>query len=72
MRDGVLVITLEDRGQAFDPRTMQMPEAEDLAKPLEERTMSSWGSFSPLKEWTGSTTAGRATAISTSSRSGRP
>jgi serine/threonine-protein kinase RsbW len=45
MRDGVLVITLEDRGQAFDPRTMQMPEAEDLAKPLEERTIGGLGIF---------------------------
>src|SRR5271166_1967120 len=32
---------------------------------------AAWGSFSPLKEWTASTTAARATAISTSSRSGR-
>jgi len=45
MRDGVLVITLEDRAQAFDPRTMQMPEAEDLAKPLEERTIGGLGIF---------------------------
>jgi len=45
MRDGVLVITLEDRAQAFDPRTMEMPEAEDLAKPLEERTIGGLGIF---------------------------
>ena len=45
MRDGVLVIMLEDRAQAFDPRTMQMPEAEDLAKPLEERTIGGLGIF---------------------------
>src|SRR5271165_2402144 len=32
---------------------------------------AAWGSFSPLKEWTASTTAARATAISTSSRSGQ-
>ncbi len=45
VKDGALVITLEDRAPAFDPRTMQMPEAEDLAKPLEERTIGGLGIF---------------------------
>jgi serine/threonine-protein kinase RsbW len=43
--DDALVITLEDQATAFDPRTMQMPEAEDLAKPLEERAMGGMGIF---------------------------
>jgi anti-sigma regulatory factor (Ser/Thr protein kinase) len=45
MRDGALVITLEDQAPAFDPRTMEMPEAEDLAKPLEERSIGGLGIF---------------------------
>jgi anti-sigma regulatory factor (Ser/Thr protein kinase) len=45
MSDGALVITLEDQAPAFDPRTMQMPEAEDLAKPLEERSIGGLGIF---------------------------
>jgi serine/threonine-protein kinase RsbW len=45
IRDGALVITLEDHAQAFDPRTMHMPDAEDLVKPLEERTMGGLGIF---------------------------
>jgi serine/threonine-protein kinase RsbW len=43
--DGALVITLEDQAPAFDPRTMQMPEAEDLARPLEERRVGGLGIF---------------------------
>lgn len=45
IRDGTLVITLEDHAQAFDPRTIQMPDAEDLAKPLEERAIGGLGIF---------------------------
>ncbi len=44
-RDGALVITVEDQAPAFDPRTMEMPEAEDLAKPLEERSIGGLGIF---------------------------
>jgi serine/threonine-protein kinase RsbW len=40
-----LVITLKDQAVAFDPRTMQMPEAEDLARPLEERKIGGLGIF---------------------------
>ena len=38
-------VTLEDQSPAFDPRTMQMPEAEDLARPLEERRVGGLGIF---------------------------
>ena len=44
-RDGLLVITLEDRAPAFDPRTAQMPDEEDLSKPLEERTIGGLGIY---------------------------
>lgn len=44
-RDGALVITVEDQAPAFDPRAMEMPEAEDLAKPLEERSIGGLGIF---------------------------
>lgn len=43
--DSRLVITVEDQAPAFDPRTMQLPEAEDLAKPLEERSIGGLGIF---------------------------
>jgi serine/threonine-protein kinase RsbW len=43
--DGALVITLEDEAPAFDPRTLEMPEAEDLARPLEERSVGGLGIF---------------------------
>lgn len=45
VRDDTLVITLEDRAPAFDPRTMRMPNAEELTKPLEERTIGGLGIF---------------------------
>lgn len=41
--DHALVITLEDRAPAFDPRSRQMPDAEELSKPLEERTIGGLG-----------------------------
>jgi anti-sigma regulatory factor (Ser/Thr protein kinase) len=47
--DEALTITLEDRAPAFDPRTMEMPEAEDLAKPLDERTAGGLGIFLAIK-----------------------
>ena len=40
-----LRITLEDHGSAFDPRTTHMPDAEDLAKPLEQRPIGGLGIF---------------------------
>jgi serine/threonine-protein kinase RsbW len=45
IRDDALVVTLEDHGQAFDPRTVHTPDAEDLAKPLEERAIGGLGIF---------------------------
>jgi len=32
-----LVVTLEDWGQPFDPRTRKLPGEEELSRPLEER-----------------------------------
>jgi anti-sigma regulatory factor (Ser/Thr protein kinase) len=43
VRDDALVVTLEDQAPAFDPRSMRMPEAAELAKPLEERTIGGLG-----------------------------
>jgi len=40
-----LVITLKDQSPPFDPRAMEMPEATDLAKPLEERKIGGLGIF---------------------------
>lgn len=40
-----LVITLKDQSPPFDPRVMQMPEAQDLAKPLEDRNIGGLGIF---------------------------
>ena len=40
-----LVITLKDQSPPFDPRTMQMPEAEDLARPLEDRKIGGLGIY---------------------------
>jgi len=45
IRDGALVVTLEDHAPAFDPRTVRIPGAEDLAKPLEERAIGGLGIF---------------------------
>jgi serine/threonine-protein kinase RsbW len=43
--DEALTVTLRDRGAAFDPRTMEMPDAEALARPLEERREGGLGIF---------------------------
>jgi anti-sigma regulatory factor (Ser/Thr protein kinase) len=40
-----LVITLKDRSSPFDPRAMQIPEAQDLVRPLEERKIGGLGIF---------------------------
>lgn len=40
-----LVITLKDQAPPFDPRTMQMPEEEDLARPLEDRKIGGLGIY---------------------------
>ena len=43
--DTGLVITLKDQSPRFDPRTLQLPEAQDLEKPLEERKVGGLGIF---------------------------
>lgn len=45
IRDDVLIVTLEDRAPAFDPRTRQMPKDDELSKPLEERTIGGLGIY---------------------------
>lgn len=45
IRGDTLVITLEDHAPPFDPRTIRLPNAEDLAKPLEERPIGGLGIF---------------------------
>jgi serine/threonine-protein kinase RsbW len=45
VRDGRLVVTLEDTAPAFDPRSNVLPEAEDLEQPLEEREIGGLGIF---------------------------
>jgi serine/threonine-protein kinase RsbW len=42
---GALIITLIDQSPPFDPRAMQMPEATDLERPLEERKIGGLGIF---------------------------
>lgn len=49
LTDDALVIALEDHAPEFDPRTMQMPEAEDLERPLEERRMGGLGIFLAIR-----------------------
>jgi anti-sigma regulatory factor (Ser/Thr protein kinase) len=43
--DEALTVTLRDRGAAFDPRTRELPDEEDLAKPLEERPVGGLGIY---------------------------
>lgn len=45
IRGDALVVTLEDQGPAFDPRTKPMPDAEYLTRPLEERTIGGLGIY---------------------------
>jgi anti-sigma regulatory factor (Ser/Thr protein kinase) len=40
---GSLVVTLEDWGAPFDPRTRKLPGADELSRPLEEREMGGLG-----------------------------
>ena len=43
--DDALTLTLEDEAPAFDPRTRPMPQAEDLAKLLEDRAVGGLGIY---------------------------
>jgi len=45
VRDGRLIVTLEDTAPAFDPRGKSLPEAEELERPLEERGIGGLGIF---------------------------
>lgn len=40
-----LTITLEDTGVAYDPRTREMPDEEDLSKDLEDRPIGGLGIY---------------------------
>jgi len=44
-----LVVTLEDWGPPFDPRTRELPDEEDLSRPLEERGIGGLGIFLAVK-----------------------
>jgi anti-sigma regulatory factor (Ser/Thr protein kinase) len=43
--DETLRLTLEDRAPAFDPQTIPLPQAAELAKPLDERPIGGLGLF---------------------------
>lgn len=47
--DRHLLVILEDRGIAYDPRTRSMPTALDLDQPLEERDLGGLGIFLALQ-----------------------
>lgn len=44
-----LVVTLEDEAPAFDPRALRLPDAADLARPLEERPIGGLGVYLALQ-----------------------
>ena len=46
---GMLVVTLEDWGAPFDPRARELPGAEELSRPLEERAMGGLGILLAIK-----------------------
>jgi anti-sigma regulatory factor (Ser/Thr protein kinase) len=48
VNDEALTITLEDCGEAFDPRSHDMPDAEDLETPLGDREVGGLGIFLAL------------------------
>lgn len=47
--DDAVTVTLEDSGPAFDPRESRMPTEDELALPLEERSIGGLGIFLALK-----------------------
>lgn len=49
VRDASLIITLEDHGIAFDPRSRGVPREEDLAKPLEDRPIGGLGIYLAIR-----------------------
>jgi serine/threonine-protein kinase RsbW len=46
--DEGVVVTLEDTGPVFDPRTIEMPE-DDLTLPIDERSVGGLGVFLAIK-----------------------
>lgn len=46
---GELVLSIEDTGPEYDPRTAKVPSEEDLARPLEERKVGGLGLFLTLR-----------------------
>lgn len=48
VEDEGLSMVMEDRGVAFDPGTRTLPSAEDLSKPLEERSIGGLGIYLAL------------------------
>ncbi len=47
--DAALTIVLEDGGPAFDPLTHELPDAEDLSKPMHEKPMGGLGVFLAIR-----------------------
>ncbi len=45
----LLKITIEDTGVPFDPRTLELPDEEELSKPLEERPIGGLGVYLAFK-----------------------
>lgn len=45
LTDKLLRIIIEDSGVSFDPRTLKLPDKEDLSKPLEERPIGGLGVY---------------------------
>jgi anti-sigma regulatory factor (Ser/Thr protein kinase) len=49
LADDRLTIVVEDRGPAFDPLTLETPEADDLKRPLEQRAIGGLGVFLAIR-----------------------
>jgi anti-sigma regulatory factor (Ser/Thr protein kinase) len=47
--DDSLTIVLEDCGPAFDPLTHELPDADDLSKPMHEKPMGGLGVFLAIR-----------------------
>lgn len=45
LTDKLLRIIIEDSGVTFDPRTLKLPDEEELSKPLEERAIGGLGVY---------------------------
>ena len=47
--DAAVAVTVEDSGPPFDPRSRVLPDAADLAKPLEDRDVGGLGLYLAFK-----------------------